>query len=314
MKSPIKNALAQTIHQEALAVAGRYKKSEVELIDILQKLDRHKVFYTLGYNSLFKYACEALKLSDEVAYVYIKVARTARQVPALKEEIKNGTITVTKAKKISAVINKENQAHWLELAKTASKAKLEKEVALHSPNGGVQDKMCYVNSQMEIVEHAKVKADVARVQLQVGISEKLMLDLRRAQDVLSQKLRRPATLEEMLEAVSSQYLQREDPVKIAERQKMKGKLQASVQLVPGPAVLKQKTAPSDKRTPISAKLKHEVALNFNGRCAQENELGQRCTERRFLEIHHIVPVELGGRNELSNLKLLCAGHHKSQHF
>ncbi len=93
-----------------------------------------------------------LKLSEEVAYIYINVARKARQIPALKEEIRKGTITVTKAKKITSVINAANQSHWLELARTASKAKLEKEVAAHSPGLAVRDKMTYVNPSLEIRE------------------------------------------------------------------------------------------------------------------------------------------------------------------
>jgi len=90
--------IVQSIHKKALEIVQRYKASEVELIDILEKADVHKVQYLLGYSSLFKYATHGLGLSQEVAYIYINVARKSKEVPALKAEIQNGSITVSKAK------------------------------------------------------------------------------------------------------------------------------------------------------------------------------------------------------------------------
>src|SRR5690606_12911467 len=79
--------IVQSIHKKALEIVQRYKASEVELIDILEKADVHKVQYLLGYSSLFKYATHGLGLSQEVAYIYINVARKSKEVPALKAEI-----------------------------------------------------------------------------------------------------------------------------------------------------------------------------------------------------------------------------------
>ena len=54
---------------------------------------------------------------------------------------------------------------------------------------------------------------------------------------------------------------------------------------------------------------------LNGR--ETHELGHcaapGCTSQRWLEIHHIVPVSQGGRDEISNLTTLCHAHHKQRH-
>ena len=105
----IRSSVVQSIHEEALSVVKRYKVCEVELIEIFEKSDQFKVHYALGFSSLFKYATDGLGLSPEVAYTFINVARKTKEVPALKEEIKQGTITVSKAKRISPVLNGANQ-------------------------------------------------------------------------------------------------------------------------------------------------------------------------------------------------------------
>ena len=58
--------------------------------------------------------------------------------------------------------------------------------------------------------------------------------------------------------------------------------------------------------PAGTRLKVFVRDRF--RCAVPG-----CRSRRCLEVHHIVPRSLGGTNELSNLVLLCAGHHQLHH-
>lgn len=142
-----------------------------------------------------------------------------------------------------------------------------------------------------------------------------MLKLRRVQDLLSQKMQKPASLEEVLESMAEQFIQKHDPVKKAERQEMRGKLMEAVtqvpnQQVPGP-VLK---ATALKRNPLKSVTRHRVFLKHKGQCAYTHQDGHRCPEKRHLEIHHLVPVAQGGSDESSNLTLLCFGHHRGQHL
>ena len=85
--------LKSQIHNRAVEVARKYRACEVELIEVLQEVDRHKVYLHQGCNSLFDYVTKVLNLSQEVAYIYIGVARKAREVPALKDEIRQGKLS-----------------------------------------------------------------------------------------------------------------------------------------------------------------------------------------------------------------------------
>jgi hypothetical protein len=56
------------IHERAMTIVGRYFEVEVDLIDILQEVERSKLYRRFDKRSLFKYATDILKLSDAVAY------------------------------------------------------------------------------------------------------------------------------------------------------------------------------------------------------------------------------------------------------
>lgn len=77
---------------------------------------------------------------------------------------------------------------------------------------------------------------------------------------------------------------------------------------------KRQNRSSTRRTPISATIKHKLILKHNGQCTHVDRYGQRCEKRRFLDIHHQLPVAKDGTNDLSNLTLLCRGHHRALHF
>jgi len=81
-----------------------------------------------------------------------------------------------------------------------------------------------------------------------------------------------------------------------------------------------------KRENLSNKLKEKVFLKFIGKCADCERPAQDAGWHRpskwyyyrsfvlgGLEIHHIIPVILGGANKLKNLILLCPRCHKARH-
>ena len=58
---------------------------------------------------------------------------------------------------------------------------------------------------------------------------------------------------------------------------------------------------------------HAVNLRDQGRCGHIGEDGVRCTERRWLHFHHVIPRSKGGAHQPDNLITLCSAHHRMQH-
>jgi 5-methylcytosine-specific restriction endonuclease McrA len=59
---------------------------------------------------------------------------------------------------------------------------------------------------------------------------------------------------------------------------------------------------------IPAARRRAVWRRDHGRCRIPG-----CRASRFIDVHHLLPREHGGTHELTNLALLCAGHHRALH-
>ena len=62
---------------------------------------------------------------------------------------------------------------------------------------------------------------------------------------------------------------------------------------------------------IPSELKRHIWKRDEGRCSYIHpETKRRCASKHLLQIDHIKPFSLGGKSELNNLRLLCAGHNQ----
>lgn len=315
----------QAIHRQALEAAQAYRRAEAGLIDALIAVERERVFARLGFSSLFVYAVEALGLSEASSYNAIAVARKAREVPQLMAAIREGSVSISKAKKIASVLTPENQEEWLAKAKALSSRKIEKEVARENPRAAAPERASYVSER--------------RLALSLGVSEELMLKLRRAQDRVSQARGRASTLEETLEEMVTFFLKHKDPVEKARRVIAKKgavtkpgeefpEMQKKMLPEMPPEMLKDKTNCSREqspepgrsggsgrreRKPLPAALLHQIQLRDQGACQHRRPDGALCGERRWVDLHHVVPVSRGGEDSRENLVTLCRVHHALAH-
>jgi len=268
------------LHDQALSYAKSYLKAESDLIAVLQEIESCRGYRELGFKSLFEYGVSSLGLSEAVTYSLITVARKSRQVPMLQEKIRSGDITLSNARRIAPVLTAETQEKWLDAASTLSKRELEKEIARENPNLAITERVKPVTQE--------------RLELRLGISEKLHQELKRAQEIVSSKTKKPASLEETLEALAALFLQKEDPVEKARRARPARKVS------------------DPKKREIPAALRHLVRLRDQDQCTHVQD-GKRCEDRKWLDIHHIRPVSEGGPTMLENLTTLCRGHHQLRH-
>lgn len=59
---------------------------------------------------------------------------------------------------------------------------------------------------------------------------------------------------------------------------------------------------------IPAGVKRKVWIRDGGQCAFVAPNGRRCTERGFLEFHHVEPHGVGGQATVENVELGCKAH------
>lgn len=125
--------------------------------------------------------------------------------------------------------------------------------------------------------------------LQITISSEAHDQLRRAQDLLRHVVPNgdPAAIVERALAL---------PVDDLERKKLAAAKRP-----------RRKAARVSRSRQVPAAVKREVWSRDGGRCAFVGATG-RCTERGFLEFHHVVPFADRGATDAANLQLRCRAH------
>jgi hypothetical protein len=267
------------LHEKALEIVTRYKKTEAELLEILDQIDRKKIFLQMGYGSLFDYSVKALGLTEGTAYNFVNVMRKARKVPELRVAIASGELTISKARKISSILTSENQAEWINAAKALSQKAIEHKVATAFPSQARSERSKYISKE--------------RLEIKLSISEALFKKIKRIQDLESKRQKCAVNWEETVEALANLYLEKKDPVRKAERVLVK----------------KEKSVQQFSRIvsrTIPAHILHQVNTRDKGQC-------QICGNTRWTEVHHKLEWSRGGKHNLENLVTLCSAHHKFLH-
>jgi 5-methylcytosine-specific restriction endonuclease McrA len=293
-------SLNDELHSKALAAARNFKEAERTLQEILCQIDRHKTYYDLGYRSLMDYTISALGLSPDVAYNHCTAVKKSQELPEVRKAISEGKVSVSAVRHMAPVLSKENETEMLGLASQMTQAELRKEIAKRNPEQDVPEKARYVRED--------------RVALELRVSEELMKKLRRAQDLVAQSKREFVSLEQTLEAMVEVFLEKKDPVKKAERTVKR--CEESSQALPLNDRMIRKTEANvsgSRRITLPASLKHALIARTEGRCMVNAPNGARCTQTRWLHIHHVTPLSEGGGHSLENLTVLCSGHHRMTH-
>jgi hypothetical protein len=204
--------ISRQIHEHAVAKAARYLVAEAELLSAIIEVDRSKLYEKFGETYLTPYCVKYLNLSEDVAPIFVRVARKSLQVPELELAVQEG-LQITKAKTIASVIDQSNKAEWIEKARTLSKEKLEREVAAVNP------------SALRVEKAKPTGPDRVRVEFEVSFEDAEIL--KRARELMSQKKNKQAQIGETYATALRDWVDREDPVRKAERAQERKKQKVS---------------------------------------------------------------------------------------
>ena len=316
------------IHDRAMTAASNLKRSEIEMLDALIDVESRQVYYQMEIKDLFQYCTEMLGLSRHASYNFITVMNKSKEVPVLLEAIRDGSTTVSKARKICSVITEKNSKEWIGLTRECSSRIVERAVAMANPRAAVAESMRYVS------------ADV--LELKFAVSEEWSELLNDVKDLMSQKERRAISTEESLFLLMSEFKQKHDPVLKAERAEAKNTVRANKSLDAKPASLnslkrlsrkdgdesgasaigampspdkgdESVCTPAERGRYIPAAVRHKLALRDSGKCSFVDRHGKRCGSGRWVQKHHVHHFSQGGSHDAENLETLCWAHHVMKH-
>ena len=295
--------LITTIHNKALQAAAEFKKAEIQLLAILIELDKKRIYRHFKRTSLYDYCLHELKLSENVSVTYIQVARKMAQIPELKDAVNQQLVTINKAKRIVPVITKENATEWIKKASTLSCRSLEQEVCGLAPETLALERIKYIANR--------------KVELKIILTVREYNRLERARDILSNKLKKAASLSETIAETSQQYYLSHDPWEKAMRamRRDSAKQQISQSNLPFARKVNEEIdpIPTESNALSTTQVFHQVVVRDQNQCSFIYPDGKRCQNTRWLHLHHEQHKEHGGQDTVENCRLYCSSHHQIAH-
>jgi hypothetical protein len=320
-----------------LALAGKEREATVELVAHLAALDsRPSVYAAKGYGSLFNYCVEALRLSEDATCNRIYAARACRRFPAILEALAAGEMSLTSVRMLSPHLTDENWQTVLARAGGRSRREIEALVAELAPRPDVPSSVRKLpptavrlpnpsldprDQQLEGVtapngllipaplSSPPVRRPVIeatspqRYRVQFTIGEESHDKLRRLQTLLRREIPDgdPAAI---VDRALTLLLERVEREKFAAAAKPR----PARPIRPGTDTQDWRTVPGSRDIPND--VKRVCWRRDQGQCAFVSADGYRCTERTFLEFHHLIPYAQGGRATVDNISLRCRRHNQ----
>ena len=335
----------QRLLSQVEALVGREHKTTLEVVLHLGEVERRRLYLKLAYSSMFEYCVEHLGYSRSAAGRRLQIARCARRHPELVRMLRRGEINLMTAGILAPVLTGENKKTLLAEARHKSQRELERLAQEYRPPVDVPDRVrpirvrvpvakrpepakspegesqsgtlrgsslsltevCDAASAQNETSSASGHATVRKLVVQFSASEAFMSKYAKAGALLSNKQGAGAGFEEVFEAILDEFIDRHSPEKRRERRERRKK---SSQRAATPARQGNGASSSHAKRYVPAAVRDEVFARDGGQCTFVGANGKRCLSKTALHVDHIKPFALGGSNDASNLRLLCANHNR----
>ncbi|MGE3973907.1 MAG: HNH endonuclease [Bdellovibrionales bacterium] len=264
----------------------------LEIIELLEEVDRRKLHHQKGYGSLMEFCVKELKYSESAAYRRISAMRVTRDLPQVKKSLAEGSLNLVTVTKAQTFLNQEKKYQ----NKTYDKAeRLELFKNLENKSSRECEKVLIEKSPtLPTIEKIRVLSD-DKTQVTVVLEKKLTDKLEELKKLYSHIHPNPS-FAELIDLMANDALKKRTALKKATTSR------PSVSS-PGEETLRKHTRY------IPSQIKRVVWQRDQGKCTYAHA-GKKCDSKFQLEVDHIQPYSLGGLNSIENLRLLCRSHNQ----
>src|SRR5688572_7558985 len=311
----------QGLLDHVVALAANERHASVELVAHLVALDaRPSLYEGLGFGSLFEYCTAVLRLSEDATCTRTAVAGACPRFPVILDLLATGATNLTNIRRLAGKLTTEN--HEAILARAVHRTREEIEVLLREldPLPDLRSSVRKVTappgagSRSAAPAHVPVNrppsegaAPVAfappvtrpvvrpsapqRYHVKFTIGEETHRKLRRVQTLLRREIPDgdPGAIFDRALAVLLEKVE-------------KSKLGAAVKPRPRPSIRPGTDNPAARPSRhIPSEVKRAVSKRDSDQCAFVSSEGRRCTQRAFLEWHHVRPHGHQGPATVENI-------------
>ncbi|MEI8004341.1 MAG: DUF222 domain-containing protein [Methanothrix sp.] len=123
-----KGLSAREVHRRAQAACRIRGMAHHLLAHWLLEVEERKLHLELGYSSVYQYAELSLHLEGHTVAEYLRTARALKNFPLLSEAYQKGSLSASKLREITRVVEKDTERFWLEKALNSTTRQIEKMV------------------------------------------------------------------------------------------------------------------------------------------------------------------------------------------
>lgn len=294
-----------TIENTLRTKAAAERQLTLEVIELLEEVDRRKLHLARGFGSLLEYCVRELKYSESSAYRRISAMRVVRDVPEVKSALQNGSLNLNTVAQAQTFFKAQEKQQNKNMRQNKMILEQKKDVLreLHGKSSRQADRLLaeILPTSAPVIKETVRAVKDERTQVTLVFSKELNEKIEKLKSHLSHRVPSGRYLD-LLE-----YLVGEKLKKIEGSQKSKRAAQVKSlcrEATPAPVLAKSSRY-------ISMPVRRRVWSKANGRCSHINQqTGDRCNQRKFLEIDHILAHAKGGDNNAENLQLLCDAHNR----
>jgi len=308
----------QTLLRELKSLVAQDRATTALLIAHLGEVDARRLYAPAGYPSMFAWCLAELHCPEDTAYKRIRVARTARQFPAIFDLLADGRLHSSAVVMLAPYLTPENASDLLAAATHKSKAQIETLLAERFPQPDLPTLITPVAAPACPTQLAPgpVKLRAAKLTTSAdGTADPSALPAKVAplapQRFAVQFTMDQAAHDDLLyaQALLGHAVPNGDVAQVFSRalKVLIAKLE------------QQKFAKTDRPRPcrvsenarqIPAEVKRTVWERDGGQCTFVAENGHRCEARTRLEFDHVEPVAQGGHPTVQGLRLRCRAHNQ----
>ncbi len=309
-------AEARDLDRRILETHAQLSRAERDLALLLAELADKRHFFDLGYANVRQYAEVKLSLEPRKTRGLVRIGRALPELPVLDQAFASGALCWTKARELLAVITPEVEAAWVELACQSTSRELERAVAAHRPgeppSGDAVKEAGPVrlSFDMEPVEAEQVRALLAALRAAAGVSRDEVGD----GTLLAQVATRVLDELDSTEAPTGERFR-----VVIEHCPSCGRTTAPEAEVSethvGQAccdaeILEMREGPTRGHVSraIPPATRRAVLQRDQHRCQVPG-----CSNRLWLDIHHLEYFRDGGDHSEQNLLTICCTHHQLVH-
>jgi hypothetical protein len=304
------------------ALVARDRTTTAALLAHIGEVDARKLYLPAAHPSMYSYCVHELRLSEQTALKRIRVARTARQYPAIFAAVAEGQLQLSAVILLAPHLTPETADELLAAATHKTHAEVEQFLAQRFPRPDVPARIEAVvppDATTQLTEPLSTRTVEApatvplstwtvgtsvprpgmtplspqRFALQMTVGQGTHDKLRYAQALLSHQI--PSgdmadVLDRALDALIGQLERRKFAATSEPRRRAR--------------------RPTASPRHIPADVKRAVWQRDGGRCTFASDNGQRCPARTRLEFDHVEPVARGGQASVAGIRLRCRAHNQ----